>query len=58
MRMSAPNRGTILLVEEEIGLRAAVAEALRRDGYTVLAVEGRSDALAACAAHAGPFVSS
>ena len=55
MQMSAPNRGTILLVEEEIGLRAAVAEALRRDGYTVLAVEGRSDALAACAAHAGPI---
>src|SRR5262249_46567304 len=44
---------TILLVEDENGLRELVQELLERQGYTVLAASNSQDAIAVCDGHPG-----
>lgn len=46
---------TILLVEDDDGVRRAAERVLRRAGYQVVAVEGGAHALAAVEAHEGSF---
>jgi PAS domain S-box-containing protein len=46
---------TVLLVEDEQGLRAVLGTILQRHGYRVLAAEDGVDALRLCAEHDGPI---
>ncbi|MHC4716387.1 MAG: response regulator, partial [Planctomycetota bacterium] len=46
---------TILLVEDEEGVRRLLVDLLGREGYHVLAASGGPEALAAAAEHAGPI---
>jgi two-component system cell cycle sensor histidine kinase/response regulator CckA len=52
---SAQSSGTILLVEDELGLRSVIDESLRQEGYTVLLAENGMDALDVAARHKGPI---
>lgn len=53
----APERGTetILLVEDEPGVRAFAKRALQRAGYVVLEAENGGEALLIVEQHAGPI---
>jgi len=46
---------TILIVEDEAGIRALVRKILRRQGYEVLEASNGEEALAICREHAGPI---
>jgi len=46
---------TILVVEDEAGIRALVRKILRRQGYEVLEAANGQDALALCKDHSGPI---
>jgi PAS domain S-box-containing protein len=46
---------TILVVEDEAGIRALVRKILRRQGYEVLEAANGQDALALCGDHAAPI---
>jgi two-component system, cell cycle sensor histidine kinase and response regulator CckA len=46
---------TILVVEDEAGIRALVRKILRRQGYEVLEAANGDDALAICREHSGPI---
>ena len=46
---------TLLVVENEIAIKALVQMALERQGYVVLTAESGSEALRLAAAHAGPI---
>ena len=46
---------TILVVEDEAGIRALVRKILRRQGYEVLEAENGEEALAICREHPGPI---
>jgi two-component system cell cycle sensor histidine kinase/response regulator CckA len=46
---------TILVVEDEAGIRALVRKILRRQGYEVLEAANGDDALAICREHPGPI---
>jgi len=46
---------TILVVEDEAGIRALVRKILRRQGYEVLEAANGQDALALCKEHTGPI---
>ncbi len=48
-----PHLETILVVEDEAGIRALVRKILRRQGYEVLEAANGDEALAVCAEHAG-----
>jgi signal transduction histidine kinase len=50
-----PDKETVLLVEDEAGVRKLVRELLRRSGYAVLDAATGADALALAARHAGPI---
>ncbi len=52
---SAQSSGTILLVEDELGLRSVIDESLRQEGYTVLLAANGMDALDVAAKHQGPI---
>jgi PAS domain S-box-containing protein len=57
---SAPTKperssGTILLVEDELGLRSVIDESLRQEGYTVLLAENGMDALDVAARYQAPI---
>jgi two-component system, cell cycle sensor histidine kinase and response regulator CckA len=47
--------GTILLVEDELGLRTVVDESLQQEGYSVLLAANGMDALDVAAKHQGPI---
>jgi CheY-like chemotaxis protein len=47
--------GTILLVEDELGLRSVIDESLRQEGYTVLLAENGMDALDVAAKYQEPI---
>jgi two-component system, cell cycle sensor histidine kinase and response regulator CckA len=47
--------GTVLLVEDELGLRTVVDESLRQEGYRVLLAANGMDALEVAARHQGPI---
>jgi|HubBroStandDraft_1064217.scaffolds.fasta_scaffold00132_24 PAS domain S-box-containing protein len=47
--------GTVLLVEDELGLRAVVDESLRQEGYRVLLAANGMDALEVATRHQGPI---
>jgi CheY-like chemotaxis protein len=47
-------RGTVLLVDDDGGVRLVTRLALRAAGYRVLAAGTGAEALALCARHAGP----
>jgi PAS domain S-box-containing protein len=47
--------GTVLLVEDELGLRTVVDESLRQEGYSVLLAANGMDALEVAAQHQGPI---
>jgi len=49
----APADATVLLVEDEAGVRALVRKFLERSGYRVLEASGADEALAAAQGHAG-----
>ncbi|GAA2517728.1 ATP-binding response regulator [Pilimelia columellifera] len=51
----APAAATVLLAEDEEGLRAAVERMLTRAGYDVIGGADGEQALSAAAAHAGPI---
>jgi two-component system, cell cycle sensor histidine kinase and response regulator CckA len=51
----ARGTGTILLVEDEDGVRMLGQRALTRSGYTVLVARGPTDAIEISRAHAGPI---
>ena len=44
---------TVLVVEDEVGVRAAVRRILANAGYTVILASGGGEALATCRSHAG-----
>jgi DNA-binding NtrC family response regulator len=46
---------TLLLVEDEVGLRTVVDESLRQEGYRVLLAANGMDALEVAAQHEGPI---
>ena len=46
---------TILVVEDEAGIRALVRKILRRQGYEVLEASNGEEALAICREHTGPI---
>jgi PAS domain S-box-containing protein len=46
---------TILVVEDEAGIRALVRKILRRQGYEVLEAQNGDEALAICREHPGPI---
>jgi two-component system cell cycle sensor histidine kinase/response regulator CckA len=46
---------TILVVEDEAGIRALVRKILRRQGYDVLEASNGEEALATCREHSGPI---
>ena len=48
-----PHAATILIVEDDAGIRALSAKILRRCGYTVLAAEGGEEARHICERHEG-----
>lgn len=52
---AAPERETILLVEDEAGIRALVRKILRRERYSVLEAGSGEEALSVAAAHNGPI---
>jgi len=52
---AAPNRETVLLVEDEVEVRTLMHEVLGRRGYTVLEARDSRDALDICRQHAGPI---
>jgi two-component system, cell cycle sensor histidine kinase and response regulator CckA len=47
--------GTILVAEDEDGVRSVVRQLLERSGYTVLQARNGTEALAVAAAHEGPI---
>jgi two-component system, cell cycle sensor histidine kinase and response regulator CckA len=47
--------GTVLLVEDELGLRTVVDESLRQEGYRVLLAANGMDALQVAERHQGPI---
>jgi signal transduction histidine kinase len=50
---SANGKATILVVEDDPGIRALSSKILRRNGYEVLAAEGGEEARQICASHDG-----
>jgi two-component system, cell cycle sensor histidine kinase and response regulator CckA len=52
-RVASPTGETILLVEDELGLRQVTARMLRRLGYTVVEAGSPAEALRAAKEHAG-----
>ena len=48
-----PQTATVLIVEDDAGIRALSAKILRRCGYTVLAAEGGEEARHICERHQG-----
>src|SRR5262249_44356912 len=52
---ATPPRGTVLLVEDEDGVRRMCALTLRACGYAVLEAPDGPAALAVCAGHRGPL---
>jgi two-component system cell cycle sensor histidine kinase/response regulator CckA len=50
---SLPHAATVLIVEDDPGIRDLSAKILRRCGYTVLAAEGGDEARAICERHEG-----
>ena len=50
-----PSLGTVLVVEDEPGIRSLVRKILKRERYDVLEAGNGEDALAAAAAHSGPI---
>jgi PAS domain S-box-containing protein len=50
-----PGNETVLLAEDEAGVRALVLEVLQRSGYTVLEARDGEEALALSAQHDGPI---
>jgi CheY-like chemotaxis protein len=54
VRRPLPGTETILLVEDEAGVRKLLREVLLRSGYTVLEARDAPDALRKVAAHPGP----
>jgi CheY-like chemotaxis protein len=52
---STAGQETVLVVEDEPGVRTLVCEVLRRHGYTVLAAANGEEALARCAQHLDPI---
>jgi CheY-like chemotaxis protein len=54
-RSTAHGTGTILLVEDEAGVRKLVAEILRTSGYTVLIAHHARDARSMAERHSGPI---
>ena len=49
------SRETILVVDDEAGIRALIVKILRRERYRVLEAGSAAEAVAAAAAHAGPI---
>ena len=47
--------GTLLVVEDEASIRGFLEQALRAQGYTVIAAENQAAALARAQAHSGPI---
>jgi PAS domain S-box-containing protein len=54
-KAAAQVSGTVLLVEDELGLRTVVDESLRQEGYSVLLAANGMDALDVAARHQGPI---
>jgi len=52
---TAPQRETILVVDDEANIRALVAKILRREGYNVLQAGSAQEAFAVASKHAGPI---
>jgi hypothetical protein len=50
-----PSLGTVLVVEDEPGIRSLVRKILKRERYDVLEAGNGEDALAAAAGHSGPI---
>jgi PAS domain S-box-containing protein len=50
-----PASGTVLLVEDELGLRTVVDESLRQEGYSVLLAANGMDALQVAQRYQGPI---
>jgi two-component system cell cycle sensor histidine kinase/response regulator CckA len=50
---AAPRRETILVVDDEAGIRGLVTKILQREGYTVLEAASAEDAVAVASAHEG-----
>lgn len=50
---SIPHSATVLIVEDDAGIRDLSATILRRHGYTVLAAEGGDEARQICERHKG-----
>jgi two-component system cell cycle sensor histidine kinase/response regulator CckA len=50
---SLPHTATVLIVEDDPGIRELSAKILRRRGYTVLAAEGGEEARQICERHEG-----
>lgn len=48
-------RETVLVVEDEIGVRELACEFLRASGYTVLSADNGVEALEVCSRHSGPI---
>jgi len=53
--LRSPNGETVLVVEDEMALRAVTERIFRRNGYQVLSAAGGADALALISRHEGPI---